>query len=142
MFSVNRIDSQRDGNVLHPLLTSRGPPDSISFCLICLKVIRPTTSLDYNHNDAEKEDYEDFEELERILEITVQLFQSARPISMGLEPTPTLTPHAFINRITRSSTKVAGAVPKLESQYCVNIAAAMVNVTMLMQFATLSSSVI
>lgn len=40
-----------------------------------------------------------------------------------------------------SRTKVAGAMPKPGPQYCVNIAAAMVNVTMLMQLASLLSSI-
>jgi len=41
--------------------------------------------------------------------------------------------------ITKSSTNVTGVTPKPEPQYCVNIVAAIVKVTMLMQFASLDS---
>ena len=53
----------------------------------------------------------------------------------------TRTPHAFIKAMTRSNITVAGAMPKPGPQYCVNIAAAMVRVTMLMQLASLTSPI-
>jgi len=49
----------------------------------------------------------------------------------------TLTPHAFIITIMTRRTNVAAVMPMLGLQYCVNIAAAVVNVTILMQFASL-----
>ncbi|KAL8708757.1 MAG: hypothetical protein Q9220_006399 [cf. Caloplaca sp. 1 TL-2023] len=46
------------------------------------------------------------------------------------------TPHAFMKYMVNSKTKVADVIPKLEGQYCVNMAAAMVKVTMLIQLAS------
>jgi len=40
----------------------------------------------------------------------------------------------------RSRTKVAEVIPRPDGQYCVNMAAAMVKVAMLMQFASLRLS--
>jgi len=50
------------------------------------------------------------------------------------------TPQAFMKNRVRSSTKVAEVIPRPDGQCCVNMAAAMVKVIMLMQFASLSLS--
>ena len=42
-----------------------------------------------------------------------------------------------MKKIASKRTKMAEVMLKLESQYCVNMAAAIVNVTMLIQFASL-----
>ena len=51
----------------------------------------------------------------------------------------TWTPQAFMKNIASKSMNVADVMLKFESQYCVNMAAAMVKVTVLMQFASLDN---
>ena len=60
--------------------------------------------------------------------------------SPGKAHSRTWTPQAFMKNIASRRMKTADAILKLESQCCVNMAAAMVNVTVLMQFANLRRS--
>lgn len=55
----------------------------------------------------------------------------------GAQKALTWTPHAFMKNIAKRRTKVAAVIPKLDCQYWVNIAAAMVKVTILIQLASL-----
>ena len=64
-----------------------------------------------------------------------------RSESLGDAPSRTWTPQAFIKRIASRKTTTAHAILIPPGQYCVNMAAAMVNVTVLMQFASLRKSI-
>ena len=55
----------------------------------------------------------------------------------GTAHSRTWTPHAFMKKIASRSRQTAHLISKSLRQYCVNIAAAMINVTVLMQFANL-----
>ena len=97
----------------------------------------PTPRFNRNHNDTDQRNQENLEPFERPLYVTIDLLPLSIRYCPNDERSLTRTPHAFIKIMPRSNMMVAGATPRPGPQYCVNIAAAMVRVTMLMQLASL-----
>ena len=97
----------------------------------------PTPRFDRNHNDTDHRNQEYLEPFEHPLYVAIDLLPLSIISCANAEQSLTRTPHTFIKAMPRSSIMVAGATPKPGPQYWVNIADAMVRVTMLMQLASL-----